>query len=455
MGGQMGSGTGRRLPGEAGPETLVGAWLRAGHRATSLRGAVAVCGPVPWPDAPGDAVPSPGAGLLPFRRPTTPAARWRRRNRHVAAAALLAFLGETAACRSLVEPPAAPAPLAAAPAPPERSAVLERSATRERAAVESPSAPEERPARAGEVATPAPARRPGFAGTTELVAFATAPFPYDGAVPERGPFLDVVRDGARGHRTARGQVLWESETFNDSRVLIHVPAGFDPNRPAVLVLYYHGHGAILGRDVLLRQRLPAQVTGAGVNAVLLAPQFAVDARDSSAGRFWEPGGFGRFLDEAASRLAERTGAPRGLFATMPVVLVAYSGGFAPAAWSLRDAAGARRVRGVVLLDALYGETDTYAAFAARGGGRFLVSAYTRFTEARNAELERGLARRGVSVGRQLPETLAGGATFLPAGPDVTHADFVTQAWAEDPVADILRRLPLDRPSDASLAALGR
>jgi hypothetical protein len=50
-----------------------------------------------------------------------------------------------------------------------------------------------------------------------------------------------------------------------------------------------------------------------VNAVLVAPQFAVNAADSSAGKFWEPNGFKRFLDEAAIQLARMYGDPRSAF----------------------------------------------------------------------------------------------------------------------------------------------
>ena len=70
-----------------------------------------------------------------------------------------------------------------------------------------------------------------------------------------------------------------------------------------MVVFFHGHGANLARDVRDRQQVPAQITAAGTNAVLVAPQFAVDAADSSAGKFWEPNGFRRFLDEAAVKLA--------------------------------------------------------------------------------------------------------------------------------------------------------
>ena len=207
-----------------------------------------------------------------------------------------------------------------------------------------------------------------------------------------------------------------------------------------------------------RQQVPEQITASGANAVLVAPQFAVDARDSSAGRFWQAGGFARFLDEAASRLALAQGNPglRERFRRMPIVLVAYSGGYLPAAYCLQDIAATNRVRGVVLLDAVYGELDRYANWLADRPSAFLVSAYTRATQGRNAELERMLRQRGVASDSGLgPDLSRGGGTFVATGASATHTDYVTQAWTEHPIADVLRRLPefsLDRA--ALTASLG-
>jgi hypothetical protein len=132
---------------------------------------------------------------------------------------------------------------------------------------------------------------------TSLVDFETAPFPYHGSVPNSGqPFLNAGAEGHWGHVNFRGNVLWEFQTFGDDRVLLHIPPGFDPKRPAVMVVFFHGHGANLAQDVRDRQQVPAQITAAGVNAVLVAPQFAFNAADSSAGKFWEPNGFQRFLE---------------------------------------------------------------------------------------------------------------------------------------------------------------
>jgi hypothetical protein len=290
---------------------------------------------------------------------------------------------------------------------------------------------------------------------TNLVAFESAPFPYDGKMPgSNRPFLDAGAPGHRGHTNFRGRVLWESETFNDARVLLHIPEAFDPTRPGVMVVFFHGHGANLERDVRDRQQVPAQITASGANAVLVAPQFAVDAADSSAGKFWEPGGFKRFLDEAADRLATLYGDPHtsGAFARMPIVLVAYSGGFGPTL-SVLDRGGVKsRVRGIVLLDALYSGTSQFANWIANDRSTFFVSSYTPHTQRLNAELAQLIRERSIPYGSELKHRqLAGSVTFLPTG-SISHRDFVNRAWVESPLKDILVRLDEYNPGVETAAA---
>jgi hypothetical protein len=281
---------------------------------------------------------------------------------------------------------------------------------------------------------------------TALVPFRTAPFPYDGPVGASDePFWNVADGERRGHKTAFGRIYWEDETYSDNRVLLHIPKGFDVKKPSVMIVFFHGHGATLRRDVLRRQRVPAQISASGVNAVLVAPQLAVDASDSSAGNFWQPGAFARFINEAAHRLAVLHGDPRTerTFATMPIVLVAYSGGYEAAAWSAGHGGLGARVQGVILLDALYGEVDTFASFIARDRSRFFVSTYLSSTEGKNAQLERILAEREVDFGTALSPRLEPGTVAIFSGGDeqqVNHRDLVTHAWVDNPVADLLRRM---------------
>ena len=132
-------------------------------------------------------------------------------------------------------------------------------------------------------------------------------------------------------------MLWEDVSYSDRRALMFMPKGFDARRPGLIVVFLHGHRATIERDVRrppARRRLRSR--DANVNAVLVAPQFAVNASDSSAGRFWESYGFASFLGEAGAHLARLHGdwRTRKTFATLPVVVVAYSGGYVPAAWAL-------------------------------------------------------------------------------------------------------------------------
>ena len=310
-----------------------------------------------------------------------------------------------------------------------------------------PALSQTRPA-SGDVPVPVPhevhARvAPLKAPRSALVEFDLAPFPYEGIVPPTSrPFFDVTdADGRRGHRSTRAGVLWEDVTFSDKRALLFMPKGFDVRRPGLIVVFLHGNRATLERDVGGRQRVVQQVAQANVNAVLVAPQLAVDANDSSAGRFWESYGFARFIGEAGAHLARLHGdkRTRKTFATLPVVIVAYSGGYVPAAWALHKGGSDARVIGVLLLDALYGEVDKYADFIEHHPSAFFVSAYTSSSARGNEGLQSLLSDREIGFDTSLPARLRGRVAFIrTAGPD--HEEFVTRAWVEDPIRVVLERI---------------
>lgn len=296
--------------------------------------------------------------------------------------------------------------------------------------------------RAGVVAS---AAAPSRAIRRELRPFRSAPFPYAGRVPATGrPFLDVATEDRSGRMSPRtGLVLWADETYSDNRVLLEVPADFRPGEPGLLVVFLHGNGATLERDVIARQQVSRQVHAAGLNAVLVAPQLAVDAPDSSAGKLWQPGAFTALLDEAAPALARLHGRPgvRRAIRDLPILVIAYSGGYHPLAWVLHHGAPGERILGVVLLDALYGDIEKFVAWIAGVDGGFFVSAYTPSTHDGNALVTRILGERQIPIETRMPLVLSGRLVVLVAAPErATHADFVTSAWVDDPVRDLLRRL---------------
>ncbi len=243
-----------------------------------------------------------------------------------------------------------------------------------------------------------PYQRPAREDQTTLVSLKSSAFPYLGNNPRTDePFLNISKGERRGHRSYGGRVYWQDETYNDNRVLMHVPENFDIRKPGVIVVFFHGNGATLERDVRDRQLVPQQISDSGVNAVLLAPQLAVDAADSSAGKFWQPGGLKRFVAESADHLAtslRRSARRPRTFANMPVIIVGYSGGFVPTAWSLEVGGLGNRVRGVFLLDAVYGELDKFASWIENNRSGFFVSAYTRYTQRHDQELMQMLKAKG-------------------------------------------------------------
>ncbi|MCA0304116.1 MAG: alpha/beta hydrolase [Proteobacteria bacterium] len=296
-------------------------------------------------------------------------------------------------------------------------------------------------------APPRPAGpQPLVDGKSQLVPFNASAFPYRGFLPDsRKPFLDVRTGNRRGHTSLRGDVYWEDPTYSDRRSLLYLPPGFDPQRPVLLVVFFHGQGATLERDVMLRQAVPRQVAESGQNIALIAPQLALDAGDSSAGNFWRPGHFAAYVDEAAERIMRLYG-DRAIGRRLNlagVVIVAYSGGYLSTAYALERGGANHRVKGVILLDALYGDEDKFAAWIARERrGAFLFSAHTESTKDEHATLQGLLDKKRVPYSRGLPTALTPGTVaFLPCGGIDLHGDFVTRAWRADPLRTALAMIP--------------
>jgi len=315
--------------------------------------------------------------------------------------------------------------------------------------------PQPAPYRVASLAPTVPYQRPPKEDQTTLVSLKSSAFPYFGNNPRTDePFLNVSKGERRGHRSYGGRVFWQDQTYNDNRVLMHVPENFDIRKPGVIVVFFHGNGATLERDVRDRQLVPQQISDSGVNAVLLAPQLAVDAADSSAGKFWQPGGLKRFVTESADHLAKLYGDPGAAkaFANLPVIIVGYSGGFVPTAWSLEVGGLGNRVRGVFLLDAVYGELDKFASWIENNRSGFFVSSYTHYTARHDHELMHMIREKGIAVSEDIDGPLRPGSVVFVETPEgVTHRSYVTHAWAENPVREVLVKMA-STPALARVAA---
>ncbi len=191
--------------------------------------------------------------------------------------------------------------------------------------------------------------------------------------------------------------------------LVRVPEGFQANEPWDLVVFLHGWNGCV--NVLMRPGSVRCAEGAGperegwdlaaafdtadANALLLMPQLAFHQREGSAGRFVEPGFVRELVDAVAAQVdAWPASAPRR------TVVTAHSAGFESAlAWIRQDGLP---VDEVVLFDALYAGTETFADWVSVGDRR-LVSIHTgRGSTARQSRRLRRLAARAeLAVGSEL------------------------------------------------------
>jgi hypothetical protein len=279
-----------------------------------------------------------------------------------------------------------------------------------------------------------------------LYEFEASPFPYRGLKPDDGtPFMDVqTGNGRLGHSSPRGGVYYEDQTYSDRHVIVALPGGFDLRKRAAIVVFFHGNNAVLNRDVNQRQRVVDQLQDSGINAAFIAPQFAVDALDSSAGHFWDPGFFAKFMAEAASHLATLWGSSkaRNAFASLPIILVAYSGGYNPAAYVLKQGGAGKRIRGVILLDALIAQDDLFADWiAASRRTAFFFSGFTDAAAGGNAALMQRLSGAGIKYSTNLPQQLVAGEVNFIATADADHDGYMTEAWTDNPLTWLLNRVP--------------
>ena len=247
--------------------------------------------------------------------------------------------------------------------------------------------------------------------------------------------------------------------YRDDTVIVFVPAHFrygDEEGMAVLV-HFHGHNTIADR-ALRAHELREQLSDSRQNAVLVVPQLAVLAADSSCGKLESPGGLERLLSEAVSASARVAGVTLGdssFPVDVPIGTVcvsAHSGGYHAAAAVLR--AGGVDVRELYLFDALYAENGTMRDWVVDRRGEplhrrhKLVSYFTEggATEANSVLLRAQLEHAGVLCEHEAREGEL-------SRRDLSHADAVfvrtglfhsNVAWETNALRDCLFASALPR-----------
>jgi hypothetical protein len=199
-----------------------------------------------------------------------------------------------------------------------------------------------------------------------------------------------------------------SAPYRDDTVIVFVPAHyrFSYEEGVAALVHFHGHNTTAERAVTAHE-LREQLADSKQNAVLVVPQLAVLAPDSSCGKLESPGGLARLLSEAVATAAHEGRAAMGdtafpSSASLGTVCVsAHSGGYHAAATCVRS--GGVDVRETYLFDALYAELDPFREWVMARHGELLhrrhklVSYFTEggTTEGCSGALRAQLERAGV------------------------------------------------------------
>jgi len=270
-----------------------------------------------------------------------------------------------------------------------------------------------------------------------------APFPYSGPDGDDDRNFFDGFDSMTGHRyhtTGNGTRYTESEHYSDNQVFFHIPAQFDPHSDFSYVVYFHGHMSEIASEVA-EDKILDQVDQANKNVILIAPQFAKNARDSSAGKFYHSGGFKNFMREAEEVLENRW--PKASerpcsFHSAPIVLLGYSGGYKPIAYVLDRGGVNERLDGVLLVDALYGELEKFENwFRQNHRDRFFVSLYTSSTQQYNLKLSQDLQEENLPLKREIPGKIQRGLAYFGHSP-AEHQDVIQVGPPADPIELMLK-----------------
>jgi hypothetical protein len=284
-----------------------------------------------------------------------------------------------------------------------------------------------------------PAIQPG----TFTQVLTHAPFPYSGKYGDTEidffDFVDPV-SGLRFHTNRYGERLSEQEHYRDGIVLFHIPPHFNPRKPFMYILFFHGILSDIQQRVK-EYHLDEQVNKSGRNVILVAPQLARNAADSSPGKLIKRKAFRALMHEVAVVLAPRVGKEfRKHSEQAPIVLVAFSGGYKSVAAILDRGGVQSRIKGVVLMDALYDDLHIYEKWILnRRTKTFFVNIYTAggSCEENSRMLAGELLRHKIGISPEWPERISSRGIYFIHSPN-EHVDIPTEGPPKNPVTELLR-----------------
>ena len=296
---------------------------------------------------------------------------------------------------------------------------------------------------------PAPRKTAGTPGQTAaskyhgtfVEALKSAPFPYSGKDADSN-FFDFVdpQTGERFRTSRTWERLSEKDHYRDSSVLFHVPSQFNPNKPFTYVVFFHGNRTEV-RQCVKEYRLDDQIDSSGKNVILVLPQLAKNAADSSPGSFSKKNAFKGFMQEAARVLSPKVGKKyQKQLEQAPIILAAFSGGYKPLACTLDRGGIDSRIKGVLLMDGLYEDLYIFGRWILHHlSGTFFINIFTEGStcEEKTGILAQFLREHRLPFKEEWPKGVRKGQICLVRSP-FDHMQVPVEGPPRQPLAELLR-----------------
>ena len=170
-------------------------------------------------------------------------------------------------------------------------------------------------------------------------------------------------------RVYGGKTYSAAENYSDSSVFIFVPDYFDKTKYFEFVFWFHGWNNHID-SALLQFQLTEQFYAAHQNAIFIFPEGPKNAPDIYGGKLEQKDGLLKLYTDIVDTLLIKLEIQK-VFA--PIVLAGHSGAYRVIG-KITQTFPPALIRGIYLFDALYGEIESYLAFA-KSGSRF-INIYT-------------------------------------------------------------------------------
>lgn len=182
-------------------------------------------------------------------------------------------------------------------------------------------------------------------------------------------FPSAARDTAHWYD---GKRYSAEEHYRDSSVALFVPKGFKPGKSTNFVVYVHGWNNNID-SACAQFRLIEQFAESNRNAVFVFPEGPKNSSDSFGGKLEDENQFKQLMEEVAGFLRTKKIAASSSIGN--IVLAGHSGAYRVMSFILLRGGLTEKISGVILFDALYGQTEKFAHWIEHAKGR-LIDIYT-------------------------------------------------------------------------------